>query len=88
MMRADCRVEKFFKIEKGIGLFLCNKPNAMSDKDYQRLMDFFARQRERILAMTKEEALAYLQETGVLDKDGNFTKSCEIFGRVGFPNSI
>ena len=87
-MRPDCRVEKFFEIEKGIGLFLWNKPNAMSDKDYQRLMDLIARQRERILAMTKEEALAYLQERGMLDKEGNFTKPYEIFGRVGFPDSI
>jgi hypothetical protein len=81
-------VEKFFKIEKGIGLFLCNKPNAMSDKDYQRLMDFFARLRERALTMTKEEALAYLQEIGILNKEGDFTKSFEIFDRVGFPDSI
>ena len=60
----------------------------MSDKDYQRLMDLIARQRERALTMTKEEALAYLQGIGILDKEGNFTKSFEIFDRVGFPNSI
>jgi hypothetical protein len=51
-------------------------------------MHFFARLRERALTMTKEEALAYLQQLGVLDNEGKFTKSCEIFGRVGFPDSI
>jgi len=47
---------------------------AMSEKDYQRLMDEMAEFKEEVKLWTKEEALAFLVSIGHLDKDGNFTE--------------
>lgn len=72
--RRVLRVKKYFKIAKLFDLFLCSKSKAMSEKDYQRLMDLAAKGLEEARKMTKEEALAVLIRAGHLDKDGNFTE--------------
>ena len=46
----------------------------MSDKEYERMMDFMAKFQEEVKHYTKEQALAYLVSIGHLDKDGNFTE--------------
>jgi hypothetical protein len=46
----------------------------MSDKEYERMMDFLKKRQEEARHATKEEALAHLMSCGHLDKDGNFTE--------------
>jgi hypothetical protein len=46
----------------------------MTDREYDKMMDFLKRRQEEAKHMTKEEALAHLMRCGHLDKDGNFTE--------------
>ena len=46
----------------------------MSDKEFEKMLDSDRKFAEKVLQMTKEEALAFLVSIGHLDKDGNFTE--------------
>jgi len=50
------------------------KSNAMTDKEYERMMESDRKFFEEVKKMTKEEALAFLVRCGHLDKNGNFTE--------------
>lgn len=52
----------------------------MTDREIQILIDYA----EGILAkgITKEEGLRYLQEAGILDKDGNHTPPYQNFAKA------
>ena len=48
----------------------------MSEKEFQLLMDLFARKLKE--KPSKEEALAALVSAGIFDKDGNYTEPYKI----------
>ena len=55
---------------------------AMTDKEYQWMMDVANKSLEEAKHATKEEALADLMRCGLLDKDGNFTEPYKHLGMV------
>ena len=67
-------MKKFFKSAFLFDLFLWDKSNSMSDKEFEKMLDSDRKFAEKVLQMTKEEALAFLVSIGHLDKDGNFTE--------------
>lgn len=63
---------------KGFGSFVGLNAKAMSEKEFQSLMDLFKRAAEEARFLTKEEALAQLVRAGIFDKDGNYTEPYKI----------